>query len=234
MKRKAALCFVMLFMMGWPARAATYDLSGDWALDYTALSHTGPCPAGVSFTGTATIAQTGDAFTLTITSGTECIPAFTCVFEGTVADAVYTGSNSGDVPDGGTVENTMVFTADSESHAAGTGGSTFTLDDMTCTWESSFVLSREVPGEEGAPEPTGSEEEALEPVPDGVSDPVPEVTPEPTPDGAADTVSDGPGDDGGEGGCGCALAGRSRPAGAWALLLLLAAALALRPGRRRA
>jgi hypothetical protein len=205
MKRSAAWCILVFLLMGGSVRAATYDLSGDWDMVFTAQSHTGPCPAGVDFTGTVTIEQTGDNFTLTITSGTECIPAFTCVFEGTVADNVYSGMNSGDVPDGGTVENTMEFTADSESHAEGTGTSTFQQDTMVCTWESSFVLSREVSDDEGAPEPTVNEEDTLEPVPDGISDPVPDATSDPVPDTTSDPAPDGPDNGGDDGGCGCSI-----------------------------
>jgi MYXO-CTERM domain-containing protein len=240
MKRTAAICFFMACVAAGPARAATYDLSGDWDLAFTAVSHTGPCPAGVNFTGTVTIEQTGDDFTYSITSGTPCDPAFTCVFAGTVADDVYTGSNSGDVPEGGTVTNTMTFTADSAAHAEGSSTSTWQEAEVVCTWESTFVLSREMPGEEGAPEPA-AEEEGLEPVPDGISDPVPDgtsdplpdVSPDTAPDAAADTATDGPDDGGEDGGCGCVAAAVDPAPAGWALVLLLAGALVLRPRKRR-
>jgi len=223
MKRTAALCFFLFFAAAGLAGAATYDLSGTWDLAYTAESHTGPCPAGVSFDGAATIEQTGDAFTMTITSGMACDPAFTCVFEGTVADTVYTGSNSGAVPEGGTVTNDVEFTASSAAHAEGTSGSVYSYEAMDCTWEATIILSREAPAEEGGPDPSAEEEGAPEAIPEG-GDTI-------APDGTTDAAPDGTGDGGG--GSGCFLAAGSRIKNGPAVLLLLLAALALLPRRRR-
>jgi hypothetical protein len=242
MKRAAALCSFIVFAAAGLAGAATYDLSGTWDLAYTATAHTGPCPAGVTFDGAATIEQTGDTFTMTVTSGMACEPAFTCVFEGTIVDTVYTGSNSGEVPGGGTASNDVEFTASSAAHAEGTSGSVYSYEGTDCTWDATIVLSREVPADEGGLEPSAEEEEGPEPVADAEGgEPVPEggdpVVPDGTTDAPHDVTTDpgsdgtGDGDDGGD--CGCFLAGGNRTQNGPAALFLLAVALMLLPRRRR-
>ena len=242
MKRTAALCSFIVFAVGGLAGAATYDLSGTWDLAYTAESHTGPCPAGVSFDGAAAIEQTGDTFTMTITSGMACDPAFTCVFDGTIVDTAYTGSNSGAVPEGGTVANDVEFTASSAAHAEGTSGSVYSYEGVDCTWEATIVLSREAPADEGGPEPSAEEEgppepaadaDGSEPVPEGGDPAVPDGTTDAPHDVTTDPGSDGTGDGDDDGGCGCFLAAGSRTPNGPAAFLLLAAALALLPRRRR-
>jgi MYXO-CTERM domain-containing protein len=240
MKRMISVGLLCMgILAGGRAAAATYDLSGEWTMNFTAVSHTGPCPAGVDFTGAVIIEQTGDNFVFTITSGTECNPAFTCIFTGTVSDADYHGSNSGDVPTDGHVENTMDFTASSEIAAAGSSSSIYTAGTTECTWQSTLTLSREaVPdgddedgGGETVTEPVaeGGPDAAVDPAGDAAVDPAGDAAA----DGGADVWLDGSGDgvtdpsgDQGEGsteeGCGCSMVSdRSLHGGALLLLLFL-------------
>ena len=56
---------------------------------------------------------------------------------------MYTSSNSGVVDDeGGTATNTLIFTASSESAAAGTGTPTFSHPDGNCNWTYDLTISK--------------------------------------------------------------------------------------------
>jgi len=132
------------------ALGATYDLTGTWNFSNFNHSVTGACPNGTNASGTLNIVQTGDSFTLEFTSGMECDPASMCSFNGTVNGAEYTATNS-DVVDneGGVATNTFVFTASSETEAAGSTVSTYELDDFSCEWNFDVTLTKAGGGPDG-------------------------------------------------------------------------------------
>jgi hypothetical protein len=126
-----------------PLFAATYDLTGNWQCTFSGPWAEGDigCLTGPDPSSTCTIEQTGDSFSLVL--NTTCNPAFTCTFNGTVYDTLYTGSNSGPLDGGGTVTNTLIFTASSNAEASGTGNSIASFPEWECRWGfSSVTLSR--------------------------------------------------------------------------------------------
>jgi len=126
--------------------AATYDLSGTWNWSESNFQQGGPCPATPEQSGICSITQNGDTFTLVFLSGTTCIPASLCKFPGTISGAMYTAANSAVVDnEGGIANNTLTFTASSDSAASGIGTSTFTHPDGLCTWEYDLTLTKGPP-----------------------------------------------------------------------------------------
>jgi len=124
------------------ASSATYDLSGVWRAMLMPVSVSGDCPAGRAQQGTATIQQSGSSFSLAL-AGFDCRPAGACSFQGTVEGVRYTASNGGVADgEGGRYANEIVMDADSEQVAQGFLSSSYTHPQMSCSWESTFVLSR--------------------------------------------------------------------------------------------
>lgn len=123
--------------------SATYDLSGTWRAILSPTSSSGPCPPGRLQVGNATIAQTGRDFNLAMGAGFDCRPAGACVFQGTVDGVRYTASNSGTADnEGGRYANSIVMDAATKDVVQGFLSSTYTHPQMSCSWESTFVLSR--------------------------------------------------------------------------------------------
>jgi len=138
-----------------PARAATFDLSGDWEIDPSA-GMGGVCPSSVPDPGEtmseteATIEQAGDAFVLTITGGYNCEPAWTCELSGSIDGAAYAGGSEGVLDDaGGYLVQTIELTASSANAGFGSVRGDYTLDEESCFWEYEFDLARATPEEDG-------------------------------------------------------------------------------------
>jgi hypothetical protein len=192
--------------------AATFDLSGEWDYTISGLQVTGPCPKGAGSSGKLEITQEGDSFTLVLLAGATCNPTSMCTYTGTVSGADYTASNSAQVDnEGGTVTNTLTFTATSPAAASGAGQSVYEHPDMSCTWTKDITLTREAPDggvadDAGEPDGTG-----------GISGP----------DGAVADGSVGAGKDDDDGGCSVA-----RSASLTSLLFLLGVPLLLRLRRQ--
>lgn len=125
------------------SNSATFDLTGTWRAILSPTSSSGPCPAGRFQTGTATIAQSGTGFNLTMGAGFDCRPAGACTFQGTVDGVRYTASNGGLADEeGGKYANSIVMDAATKDVVQGFLSSTYTHPKMSCSWESTFVLSR--------------------------------------------------------------------------------------------
>ena len=144
---KRALLIPMVFAMGLAAhsaRAAEYNLTGQW--NYTTSNHwkKGVCPVGKDSTGTCRITQNGDDVILELLTGMVCSPASMCTFAGTVSGNAYTCSNSDTVDEeGGQATNTITFTASSMTEATGTDSSSYEHPKMTCEWGFDISLSRD-------------------------------------------------------------------------------------------
>lgn len=137
-----------------PARAATFDLSGDWEIDPSAgvgtCSNPDPNPEDNMLETEATIEQAGDAFVLTITGGYNCEPAWTCEFSGSIDGAAYVGGNEGVLDDaGGYLVQTIELTASSADAAFGSVRGDYTLNEESCFWEYEFDLAPVTPEEDG-------------------------------------------------------------------------------------
>ncbi len=123
--------------------SGTYDLSGSW--NYTTSGNwvVGLCPLGQDASGTLTITQTGNTATMVINSGMVCDPASMCIYAGTVAENVYTFSNSAVVDgEGGMAYNTVVLIASSATEAAGNDVSSYVLNEFSCSWGFNISISR--------------------------------------------------------------------------------------------
>jgi hypothetical protein len=126
-----------------PVYSATYDLSGTWQCTFSGPWASGDegCAPGPNPSSSCTIEQTGDSFSLVL--NTACDPAFTCTFNGTVTGSTYTGTNSGPLEGGGTVENLLIFAASSMTEALGYSTSQATFPEWECTWGfTSVILTR--------------------------------------------------------------------------------------------
>ena len=146
--------FLVGFFLAENVLSATYDFTGTW--NYT-ISHTqihGPCPPDEDTTGTCSITQTGDTFTLIFLTGRVCDPASMCTFYGTISDEAYSCSNGDVDEEGGIISNSIDFTAVSLTSASGPGTSSYTQPgEFQCTWCFDFTLTSagNNPGERSPP-----------------------------------------------------------------------------------
>jgi hypothetical protein len=114
----------------------TFDIAGTWVYSTSQPTVTGVCPAGSPITETCTITQSGESFTLNSSAGT---------YYGTISGAEYSGATPETVVDeeGGTIINTISFTAESTDIALGAATSLYTHPSgVTCLWEYTFSLVR--------------------------------------------------------------------------------------------
>jgi hypothetical protein len=129
------------------AYAATYDLSGTWNYTLSDCWAVGGinCDPGPEASVTCVISQTGDYFVFAFTSGVVCSPPESCTFTGSVAGNLYTCSTT-DIVDNenGSVTSTIVFTAESETSASGSGTSRYTHPSglWECNWHNTITLTK--------------------------------------------------------------------------------------------
>jgi hypothetical protein len=148
------LCLALTAAIALPARAATFDLTGEWEIDPTAgvveacpdlVPNSMQEPVGM----TATIEQDGDAFVMTITNGYACEPAWSCELSGSIDGEVYTGGSEGLFDDGGGyLAQTIELTATAADAGFGTLRGDYTSDEESCFWEYEFDLDRVTPADE--------------------------------------------------------------------------------------
>ena len=119
----------------------TYDVTGDW--DYSDSNSWDTCDdtPDPEETGTVTLTQSGNTFTLTTDEGT---------VDGVVYDATYTTSETfpENAPDGtpGMLTENIVFTLSSNSAGSGTFTATWVADNtnFSCGWGNDFTLTKKV------------------------------------------------------------------------------------------
>jgi hypothetical protein len=123
---------------------ADYDMSGTWVLSISNTKVTGICPAGPNATGTCTITQSGDKFTLVLGEGFICSPETMCKFEGDIKGSTYTCDTT-DIVDneGGMTTRIFEFTVTSATSAKGKGTQTYTHPEgFECIWEHDITISK--------------------------------------------------------------------------------------------
>jgi hypothetical protein len=119
------------------------DLSGTWEGELTQLSSTGVCPPMPTQRGTVLLEQTGATFTLVFQEGFMCDPLEACAFAGTIDGNAYSATNGGFADsEGGLYTTSFILVMDSADHGNAFGESSYTFDDMECTWETSLILIR--------------------------------------------------------------------------------------------
>lgn len=119
------------------------DLSGTWEGELTQLSATGVCPSMPTQRGTVLFEQTGTSFTMVFQEGFMCDPLEACAFEGTVDGNEYSATNGGIADsEGGLYTTSFILVMDSADHGSAFGESSYTFDDMECTWQTSLDLIR--------------------------------------------------------------------------------------------
>ena len=119
------------------------DISGTWEGELTQLSATGPCPSMPTQRGPVLFEQTGATFIMVFQEGFMCDPVEACAFEGTVDGNEYSATNGGVADsEGGLYTTSFVLVMDSADHGTALGDSSYTLDDVVCTWETNLDLTR--------------------------------------------------------------------------------------------
>ncbi|MBL8919886.1 MAG: hypothetical protein JNJ54_13550 [Myxococcaceae bacterium] len=120
------------------------SLAGGWFVRSSAPRVSGICPPGQALMGGAHVDQTGHQVRLRFTIGFTCQPPAVCQYEGTIAGARLTLSNSVVVDDeGGRVKNTLDLVIESNDSLTGKSTSTYQHPDGdSCTWTSSVEISR--------------------------------------------------------------------------------------------
>ena len=109
----------------------------------TQLSATGPCPDMPTQRGTVLFEQNGTAFTMVFQEGFMCDPLEACAFAGTIDGNEYSATNGGVADaEGGLYTTSYVLIMDSADHGNALGYSSYTLDDVVCTWDTSLELTR--------------------------------------------------------------------------------------------
>lgn len=146
------LMFIAIFSAG-DLFSATYDLTGTWNHTISnnfAIGDIGCVPAADT-SGTCTIEQTGDTFTLTFISGVVCDPPDACIFDGKVDGEVYTSVSIYPVDEeGGFVAALLRFTASSATSASGSGAYEYShpSGEWECMWGNQMALAQsEDPGD---------------------------------------------------------------------------------------
>ena len=123
--------------------AATDDLTGIWDATLDQAITEGPCPAVPIQEGTVVISRVDSTFTMEFSDGFVCRPSAVCEFSGTVAAGTYEATNGGVVDDeGGEYRSVLRFAASTPRTAVGVGTATYTLPDMSCTWDLELTLIR--------------------------------------------------------------------------------------------
>jgi len=119
------------------------DLSGPWEGELIQLSATGPCPSMPTQSGTVLFEQAGAVFTMVFEEGFMCNPLEACAFEGTIDGNEYSATNAGFADsEGGVYTTSYVLVMDTVDHGDALGTSSYTFDDVVCTWETSLTLIR--------------------------------------------------------------------------------------------
>jgi hypothetical protein len=122
---------------------AGYDLTGSWQGELTQVGATGVCGSMPAQLGEVIIDQARSSFTMAFGEGFQCNPAQACEFEGTNEGGEYQATNGGPADsEGGVYLSSFVFTVQDADHANGLGESSYTLEGMTCTWQTALVLVR--------------------------------------------------------------------------------------------
>ena len=120
------------------------DMTGTWVLSISNTKVTGICPAGPNATGTCTIAQSGDVFTLILGEGFTCSPESMCKFSGDVKGSTYTCETTDLVDnEGGVTTRIFEFTFTSSTSATGRGTQKYSHPGgFECIWEHDITISK--------------------------------------------------------------------------------------------
>lgn len=160
MPRRLAFCisFLIIALNSWSAMAEGISLgnradssylsmTGLWDYHTSDYTVTGTCPAGNPAAGTLSIYNDTNATkttTLQFLEGITCNPQESCLYRGTVQDAIsMVVSNNLTDGSGGYATNTLAITWSSNSTASGTGVSVYNFSNgVSCTWNYKISLTR--------------------------------------------------------------------------------------------